>query len=553
VIEQITRACILAILSAAVAYGGDLNIIGNRALSDSEIKRIVDSQTSTDSADVYIRKDYADKGYFNIEIAHSYRSDGSETIRIEEGNPAFIRRLAIDLASENPGAFSDLESDASGLIASKATLDNIAAIAIRRLAEKGMPFAKAEWTGFNYTSPDSLDLHLKILAGEEYHVSAIDFDGRSRTKYSVLAREAGIEPGDIYSESKINTAQRRIDRMPYLDIVSPFQLELGRGDSCRVVYFIKEEPSSRFDGAGGFNGIGGKNQFIGHIDMEFGDILGTGRAFGLRINKKDKYSSELRVNYFEPYLFGSILSAKITVSQLDRDTLFIETGGAVSLGYTVGERLESRLELGIRRVESETNAALSSSDRRNVKLDLAFDGTDYSLNPSGGYRIGSEIDYRFRSNRRVIAGDTPPTRLTAIGFEGNTYHAMTGRLVGALGIKSWGIVNTDGTVPVDEMRFIGGFDILRGYPEQFFPAYRYGIATVELRLLTGRKSRVYAFSDVGAVNNRQYAKNKYDSKIGYGLGLYSPTSLGQFKIEAAWNKDNFPSDAVLNFGVTGAF
>ena len=541
-------------LSPARAESVISDITGNFVYSDKEIKNVVDFSLPDDSIRAAIISLYNDIGYFQTTVVSELASGRKRIIRIVEGGPTSIDSLHIDIYPDSLNRFDDLLEETLGRIASKQRLDQIAYEIVSRLAEMGMPFARAEWIDFTIENENNLRAKLKIIPGPFCYVRRFVYQGISRTRPETIDRRMVLKEGNLYSEILADESQRRIERMPFLETIAPFEIALaGKDDSCEVIYYLRELPSTRFDGAAGYARSENRNDFIGRLDLEFGDILGTGRGFGLNWKKKDSRSGELRLSYDEPYLLGSQFDLNLEAYQVDRDTLYIETGGNIRFEYRIGLDLNAAFSFGMRMVEPETDAAISSSTSKSIGLGFEYDNTDYPENPRRGYQLGSEIDYRYRSNRRGVVAGIPLTKITAIGFDGVEYVALFRRIVLALKVSGWGIVNSDGAVAADELQYIGGIDNLRGYIEDRFPAYRYGIATSEIRLLAGKRSRIYLFGDFGAITNSQTNANSYKFQPGYGFGLISPTALGSFKVEIGWGKSGFPSDAVLNFGIAGGF
>jgi outer membrane protein assembly factor BamA len=160
--------------------------------------------------------------------------------------------------------------------------------------------------------------------------------------------------------------------------VSPFQIEpVADGDSCTVIYNVKELPSTSFDGAGGFITLRNHSNFVGRIRLDFGDILGTGRAFGFLWNKKDRFSSEINLHYFEPYIFNSRFDMQLEAFQNDRDTAYVQTGGNVGFRHSFEDRLIGSLWLTLQRTEPEPHSNVVSSIGRTAKIEFVYDNTDY--------------------------------------------------------------------------------------------------------------------------------------------------------------------------------
>ncbi len=539
------------------AQASSIKITGNHLFTDKELWRLADLNKDDDLIVSKIESLYQNQGYFAAKANLIGADDNLEKeIVIDEGKPSYIGNISIDLIP--PGSkisFDDLIDEFDARVASESNLNSLAQLCVERMAENGMPFAGAQWRNFRFDSTGNIAAELRIITGPLTYISQVRYKGLKRTRPETLNRALSFRIGDAYCESKIRSSQELFDQMPYLRIAGPFEVEpLGDGDSCRVIYNMRELPSTRFDGAAGVSAIKGKSAFVGRVDLEFGDILGTGRAFGLLWNKKDRLSGELRLTYLEPYAFGSQIDVKLEVHQVDRDSLFIETGAALGLMHQFGSGLGGGLNLAVARTVPETGSNVATSTSRSVGVQFDYDAIDHPDNPTSGYVIMTGLDHKSRTNSSAGANADSldlPTQLSSAGIDLRYYAKISRRFVTAFGIASWGIISNDGQIPVDELRYIGGFESLRGYTEKQIPAYRYAIATIEPRLITGGDSRAYLFCDLAEIKGGQIGQ--YHFYPGYGLGLVAPTSLGQFKLEIGWGKTGFPSDAILNFGLAGRF
>ena len=554
----ITILLVMTSLSLAGAGTDIADIFGNSVFSDREIKAAVDPGAPIDSISAAIVSLYNESGYFQTSLKLEIVNEARLIVTIEEGDPTIIGSVEVSISPDSLNAFDDIIGEMEGETATRDNLDLLAYEIVSRLSDRGMPFAGAEWRGFILEDGNKLKADLKILPGPVCSLRRFVFEGISRTRPETIRRRITPGEGEPYSESGLGDSQRRIGRMPYLEINAPFEVALAGGDdSCDVIYYLRELPSTRFDGAAGYAGSDNRDEFVGRLDLVFGDILGTGRSFGLNWKKKDPESSELLISYTEPYLCGSRFDSRLEVYQADRDTLFLETGGSLRFDFHFSIVMSASFSFGLRMVEPEIQTsgmpAVTSSTGRSIAAGFEYDNTDLPENPRAGYQLGSDIEYRYRSSRNAAAESVPLTRITSIGFDGAQYAGISKRLVLALLLSGWGVVDSDGDVPPDELRYIGGIDNLRGYVEDRFPAYRYGIASFEMRILAGRKSRAYMFGDFGAISGSKPRANKYRFEPGYGFGLISPTALGLFKVEIGWGRAGFPSDAVLNFGLAGGF
>jgi outer membrane protein assembly factor BamA len=532
-----------------------VEIEGNKLFSDRELTKLIDFTLPDDSLTASILSLYHENGYFSARVENiDFNSRGERRIIIDERKLSRIASIEIDTVPDSAGEFLvGLARQYEDEPATGEILDEFAERAISRLANNGMPFAQGEWSEFDFTGDNDLRARFRIIAGPRCYISGFEFEGTSRSRPGALEKVLNLNIGELYSESRLLDSERSLQKMKYIEIESPFRPQVtGSGDSCRIVYDLKELPSTSFDGAGGLVNTGSKTEFLGRLDLEFGDIAGTGRSFGFKWNKKDRFSNELAIEYSEPFFLGTRFDMNLGVFQLDRDSLYVETGARIGFDYRFSRDLRAAIGLSTGRTEPEEGSSVAASLKRSVDVVFSYDGTDFSGNPRQGYQIRSEIEYRYRSNRRVVEGDDPPTKLSAVGLDGGYFGRLTGRLVMAFLLKSWGIVSSDGIVPADELAFIGGFDVLRGYTEDRFRAYRYAVVTFEPRIVTG-KGRIYIFGDLGVIKSSSVRDDDYRFFPGYGAGIVSPTAIGLFKIEMAWGKEGFPSEAVLNLGLVGTF
>jgi outer membrane protein assembly factor BamA len=341
--------------------------------------------------------------------------------------------------------------------------------------------------------------------------------------------------------------------MKYLEISKPFSIgSRNDGDSCEIVFHLNELPSTRFDGIGGFINNDQRTDFYGNISLEFGDILGTGRSFKINWKKKDKYSNNLRIGYLEPYFPSDNLDLALEFYQEDKDSLFIRSGGRVGIFSRFSNRLSGNVWFSLDRIESENNSFVPSSNIKAVTLEFDYNNTDNRLNPKRGYEFKSGIAYKYRSNKEADLENDLPTQITSLGLSSKYYLKTKENLISVVGFDNWGIITENENITPDEYRYIGGFELLRGYTEARFPAYRYFIGTIEQRVITGKYSRAYLFGDFGLIANSPRSEN-YNFYPGYGLGIQVPTVPGTFKLEIAWGKTGFPDNLVLNFGFLSDF
>ena len=92
---------------------------------------------------------------------------------------------------------------------------------------------------------------------------------------------------------------------------------------------------------------------------------------------------------------------------------------------------------------------------------------------------------------------------------------------------------TSSPISQNEQYRIGGNRLLRGFDEESLFATRYAVGTLEYRLLIGRNSYLYAFGDVGYIENKTRTTQTKDTPIGFGAGITFETNVGLFGVTLA--------------------
>jgi hemolysin activation/secretion protein len=85
----------------------------------------------------------------------------------------------------------------------------------------------------------------------------------------------------------------------------------------------------------------------------------------------------------------------------------------------------------------------------------------------------------------------------------------------------------------NEMYQLGGFRLLRGFDEGSLFVSHYHVATAEFRLILGRTSNIYLFSDNGWLQSRTNGVLSEGIYNGFGVGTSLDTKTGVFTIAYA--------------------
>ena len=414
-------------------------------------------------------------------------------------------------------------------------------------SERGYPKVEVEPTNF-YLSEEqgTVDLRLQIREGNQVRIGAVKLTGLQKTKPEVVLRELPVQAGDVFDQRKIDQSFHRLVNLGYFYEVSPSLLEEGKTPE-EIIFNAKvtEARTGRFSGVLGYapptTEFEGAPQLTGVIEATETNLLGTGR--GANFLWKSGLLRTLRIGYVEPWAFGKPIKIGVEYSQLKQRNQFTdaesnENAAAVTVGTRFRRLFEGSLGFSYKRIGLPTGStplpatspfihspitdvtapAAQSGVKYGVTLGLTRDSRDYFLNPTRGRldHVAFEFsrgDFKLRKLWVDLRGYFP------------TWHRQV-VAVGLHGAAAWG-----DNIPPTELFYLGGANTLRGYDEDWFFGPRRVYANIEYRLLVGRTSQFFVFTDLGAVTQVDQPTIFDPLRVGYGFGMRLESKGGLLRMD----------------------
>ena len=120
-----------------------------------------------------------------------------------------------------------------------------------------------------------------------------------------------------------------------------------------------------------------------------------------------------------------------------------------------------------------------------------------------------------------------------------------------------GAVIAESPIYFNEQFRIGGSQLLRGFDEESIFATNFAVFTTEYRILIGQNSYLYAFGDLGYVENFTASIEDTDRIAGFGAGITFETKVGLFGLSLAYGRTKrLPFDfgtPKMHFGYVSLF
>jgi outer membrane protein assembly factor BamA len=518
------------------------------------------------------------KGYFNPSFDGTAMefSEDSQKVNIKfvtnEGTPTFINKVIFTSNdSLRHQSFLPVFIFLQGQIFDKNELEEYINDALTKLENDGHPFAIFTITSvyFYYDSTDEnnyADLYLQLNTGNNSKIDKIEVKGNESTRDYVVIRELRIEPGEQYSQDKIEELPKRLNRLRFFEPVTTPQFYMDSDENGVLLITVKERQTNNFDGIIGYIPPSNENEsgyITGLVNVSLRNLFGTGRAAAFRWRKIDRNSQELELRYLEPWLFSFPLNLNVDFYQRQQDTTFVQRTISGGLEYLATEIVSAAVfvtsESTIPTLSEEPVFTVYNSTALTTGVNLTIDTSDDPLAPTSGILFSNS--YMF--SRKNINGPpefiTPETE-TEINLQRleatlALYYELFSRQVIAFDINGRELRGP--FFEESDLYRLGGTNSLRGYREDQFLGNRIYWSNLEYRFFLSRRTFAFLFFDTGyflrSADEERNIIEQEEFKIGYGLGINLETAIGVLGVSFALAKGDSFSEGLIHFGIINEF
>jgi outer membrane protein insertion porin family len=150
---------------------------------------------------------------------------------------------------------------------------------------------------------------ISIVERGRAHIENIIVRGNTKTKTDVILREIPLEPGDVFSKTKVMDGMRNLYNLQYFSLVAP-DTPFGSADNLMdLIFNVEEQPTTDIQFGLTFSGTSDPEAFpvSGMIKWNDRNLRGSGNSLGAEINASPDTQS-LTVSYNHRWIFGLPLS-----------------------------------------------------------------------------------------------------------------------------------------------------------------------------------------------------------------------------------------------------
>lgn len=310
-----------------------INIIGNKAFSDGELKDLIALSTPTwfswySKADQYskqklsgdiesIRSFYQNRGYLEMQVTSTQISITPDkksiyiTINISEGEKYTVS--GINVEGDTFGREAELSSLLllkSGDIYNAARLTESTKRISERMGNFGYAFA-------NVTANPLIDAEKKEVAftvfvdpGKRVYVRKINLAGNTRTRDEVIRREFRQFESSWYDGEKIKASRDRVEYLGFFKEVTIDTPEVPTStDQVDVNLTVSEKPTGNIMLGAGYSSAE-KISISGSVEQV--NAFGSGDTVAISVNTS-KFNRNVSVSHTDPYVTEDGISRSVDV------------------------------------------------------------------------------------------------------------------------------------------------------------------------------------------------------------------------------------------------
>ena len=379
--------------------------------------------------------------------------------------------------------------------------------------------------------------------------------------------------GDPFNTAKLKKSEQNIKDLGFFENVDVKPVQSTAPDKTDINVAVSEKSTGELSVGAGFSTSDGP---LADFRIRERNFLGKGQKLELATTISGS-RNEVDFSFLEPYFLRRDLAAGVDLFHITRDLQdqssydSRKTGGALSLGYPLSEKL--RQTLGYRYDVTEiTNIDPSAStyiqqqrgqrSTSAVNQKLVYDATNSKLEPTEGYSL------RLENEVAGLGGDADYLR-TKVGA--SYYYPIVDKwifnLLGEAGYI-FGLKNDD--VRINERFYIGG-STLRGFEDggigprdaatgDALGGNKFWRGTAELDFPSGLADdlgvRLHAFSDFGALSDVDQTaipgsaiQDSSTVRVSAGVGATWRSPMGPVRIDLAApvKKEEYDKTEVFRF------
>ncbi len=502
---------------------------------------------------------------------------------LDPGTPVRGLRIAWRVAEPDSAAIrpSGVVTPWNRIASPEGVIEREVAAVLEALDREGHPLASVTLVGFAVDS--LLTAHLEVDPGPPVRAARLGFEGNRVTRQSYMERVVGWKGVRPYRSDDWRVARLRLldtglfdavegplfVRMPEPAVQAADSLAAtadslasaedslasaadslaSAADSLDLefLYRVRERSVNRVGGVLGYSGNEGK--LFGFLDLELGNLFGTGRRARLLWQGQSQGQTRFELGWHEPYVLGVPIELDLFLNHAIEDTLYAESNWGFDLRWGPAPAWKVRLGWGWSRL------VLSGDENSRRNRQSLSVGVRRSM--PGAPMLGH--------GWRIEANLTGVTERAGPGLLEGWWRSQ--EWTGWRGFGLWMeqqaalVAGPDSLLLSDALR-LGGATSLRGTFDGAYRATRYVVQRTEIgpRPRSPAASRVYALLDLAWLREWEPTGTGLYGTSGAhlflwsaGVGVRTPSRLGDVLLDYAVPGGEPVWQGRIHFGIVSRF
>jgi outer membrane protein assembly factor BamA len=538
----------------------EIEFHGNKAISSKELKEKLLSKTGEQYNQKTALEDcqslselYEERGFSSVKVGYPEAipltpNEISLHFKIDEGE-----QLLINSINFKGNQYLSSERLSDYLSISKATkiplkqLNTIIEQIVELYAEKGYLFAQVEIEKID-SNDNGLEADLSIDEGNYCRFENLIFEGNKTTTDKTILKISGLNQLRVYGLSQLQRAEENVRKKEYIKDFSIVPINHNT-----LLLKTTEEKMTAISGLIGYDSaaIGRGNRLTGFLNLKFLNLYGTDRELSFSWRRLHSSRESIEFGFHESGPFSVPIAADLFLHRETVDSTYISTTFDVET-YYYNLRNKYGIYAGIDEYfpGQRRPIIIEKSSHKKMGVFWEYSSLDYLYNPTQGMDL--KIKHILIVNKEQRKWEQRQATELHWGF----YTPLTKRTVLMIAVN--GKQTENEKLREYELYTLGGANSLRGFREAQFSGFRVGWVNFETRYLLAKNSRVFLFTDYGAV---QYdlsdnVKTRNDL-VGFGLGLRIETRIGFIGIDYGLGHSGgeltHPLDGMVHFSLETKF
>ena len=262
---------------------------------------------------------YHDRGYIDAEVIDVTREVSKDakgnsnlilTFRVREGDIFTFGGITIEgnqIFSEEQ-LLAPVKSKTGEVVNARRLESDLQAVADLYL-ENGYIYNQISPQEIRDNAAGTVAFHIIIVERGRAHIENIVIKGNEKTQTEVILREIPLEPGDIFSRTKVMEAMRNLMNLQYFSMVFP-ETQPGSADNLMdLIFIVEEQPTTDLQFGLTFSGSADPDTFpiSGLLKWNDRNFRGSGNQLGADLNVSPDTAS-MALNYNHRWIMGLPLS-----------------------------------------------------------------------------------------------------------------------------------------------------------------------------------------------------------------------------------------------------